>query len=515
MNIGTFQIQSNSTLSASRLNELFGVVKLTHQDIATGISVGDLVFFDSSTNEWEKSFLSTPGGIYIGDNKVVTEGYTNQLSGLTPGKYYFMDDNGDLTTDFGGVYNNIKVGYSMSDTEMLVNIKHIGDSFASERGFGDVVFSTVVGDRDFGFMREGIDYEVSGNTLRLKPNIIYEFNSFDLRTGTTLTVMSEVDRATVLYISCTTTCNIDGHVDLTDINDYGMVHEESYNISIGGTTFTYPGVGNGGIGGYGSSSLRHLGFGSGGHGGGTNIAGNIVNGGTGARGRSFFGSRGNRGSVSSGSGRTGYWEQEGGDAVEGSAGGGGAANLLLEENTNATASATGGYGGNSYGANGSNGSIGVSGSGQWTVFGSASGAGGGGAGGRAGKSGIHFVIKADVITFGGSLNASGTDGQGGGDGGRRRTQGPDWSGHWFSWGGCGGGGGGGGSSGNFYVFYGSSQTVLDNNIILNGGVGGDGGRRPDDGSGNTSGSPVGYKTSGAGSVGINGNDGGIIINSYN
>ena len=111
------------------LQELAGAagvsIKRTGQTIDAGVSVKDCVYYDTGISKWKtagKTNLSLPHGVYVGSNTVILFGYVSGLSGLTAGKVYWMKIDGSLTDNYGEAYQATKVGFSLSTTELLIDI---------------------------------------------------------------------------------------------------------------------------------------------------------------------------------------------------------------------------------------------------------------------------------------------------------------------------------------------------------------------------------------------------------
>lgn len=299
----------------------------------------------------------------------------------------------------------------------------------------------------FGDGSQGSLTVTSGNTVNLALNTKHQFTTVDIQSGGVLSTSSTT--GSVLYILATTSVNIAGTINVSNKVNAG---QNSWSTTIDGVTYSSPSTANGGSGGNSrlfSGGSQGLGFGGGGAGGAWWPGGSTGNGGNGGTPGGFGGSGGGGGGTSS--------RYDGGNGGT-SAGGGGAAF------NNGNGASYGASGGNAYGNNGGNASI-VNGN-----NGSESAGGGGGAGGRAGRAGVHIVIKAPIITIGGSIITSGTAGTNGGNGGSGASDGVDLS---YLTGG-GGGGGGGGNAGNVYVYYDTSYSNTGT-ITISGGIMGFGG----------------------------------------
>ena len=469
-----------TTLSANTLNEAFSSVRLKNQDIEGSVSVGDLVYFSASAQQWGVSESATPTGLYIGSDTIVLKGYAGGLTSLTAGEFYYMNSSGKLTSNSGDAFNNVKVGFSISTTELLVDIDVFGTNSPLERGFGDVVFSTDVGERDFGLMTEGVDYSVSGNTLRLNLNQRYLFRSFELKSGTVLSCSANVSGA-VMHIECTEDCIIDGTVTLNNRANFGN-HPTEWDYNIDGVVYSSPGVAPGGRNtrAYSVSSqyVPTSGYGIGGAGWGTstfNPGGSVSGGKGGSDGSDMQSSNTPWVRTDTSYGATGTWTLDGNDGnTNSSAGGSGYVWLWITDNINRKIRVRSGGGAATYGSNGFD--AGISSLGSGTVTMAYIGHGGGGAGGRASRAGVHFYVKADTINFTGTINTSGTDGQRGGQGGRTGVNSStDSLVMVYSSGfvrGYPGSSGGGGNAGNVYFFY--TTSIVNSGVVTSeGGVGGE------------------------------------------
>lgn len=352
-------------------------------------------------------------------------------------------------------------------------------TFAS--GYGDATdgnlfFSTST--KTYGYLTTPADYNVVGNTLYLKLNRVYDFNSFYLGAGTKLTT-TDVN-GVALYINSTGQIRVDGNIDLNGILLDGNVVVSSWN----GISFAR--VERGGAGGASGDIVAEQGngFGGGGH-----SAGYCFSSCPNQRGRSGgspIGTTGAvvnltlnaNGSLSGYSAPTGY-----------SVGANGSASIYMDAcSGSCTLSVTSGSGGTNYGGNGGNGDYSASGTFGFSVY----AGGGGGAGGIAGKAAPHLYLNGETLTITGKIDTSGTNGGNGGNGGTGKIS----SGVHESMRGSGGGGGGGGNAGNIYLNYISSSNFIGSQFIQNKGLGGTGG------SGSTYGSAIQANNGSDGSNGI-------------
>lgn len=96
-------------------------VRLNKQVLNSSLIVGDLVYFDSITNQWEKSNLLThkPVGMVANliDHTVTFSGRV-ELPGLTRGAFYYATASGTISTE----ESEIKIGYSISTDVILIDI---------------------------------------------------------------------------------------------------------------------------------------------------------------------------------------------------------------------------------------------------------------------------------------------------------------------------------------------------------------------------------------------------------
>ena len=325
-------------------------------------------------------------------------------------------------------------------------------NFGAEiEGFGDgsdgvLVFT--LSTKAFGNLVENTDYRVESNTLYLKTDRIYNFESFNLGSGTQIRSWNPTGKGAVVYIQAINEVIIDGTIYMSFDRSYSNKRGSSVSTSFydGFETISTPGVGSGGRGGAGgntawtsgtSGGSQRYGFGGGGSGGSASID-TRYNGRGGSGGSGGLSPSGGAGGSTSANGYS-Y-------GVSGSnSGGGGGAAALWESGSSGTT--TGGAGSSSRSSEGQQGFSSSSGNDC-----SAAG-GGGGAGGLAGYSGIHFYVKATDIYFTGSILTEGGDGTSGTKGKYGRGE-EDCSGYEIGSGGGGGGaGGGGGNGGNIKFVY--------------------------------------------------------------
>lgn len=343
---------------------------------------------------------------------------------------------------------------------------------------GDLVFTTST--KSYGNLILNQDYQVAGNTLYLYTNRVYQFNNFELGSGTTLTTTNTTGVA--MWIEVLNNATISGLVNLSNIHSTGDTGEV-WNI-YGGSIY-YPGVasgGSGGAGGYancsdgysgtgGATSSQGLGFGGGGSGGGSCAR------------YSTIGSS----SGSGGAGGTGGFSIDSGDYAQvlapfssstgqngtNSGGGSGAGSLASVNGADYIWTYSGGN--SQYGSPGADPIHSPSSSllGNPMVF---ARGGGGGNGGNTGKPGFHFYLASNIINFTGVINTSATSGQNGGNGypNAEALGGGSTLLMAIASGGSGGAGGGAGANaGNISFVY---TSISDSGTkIMNKGLGGAGG----------------------------------------
>ena len=302
---------------------------------------------------------------------------------------------------------------------------------------GELIFTTTT--KSYGNLNTPVDYNVSGETLYLNLNQVYQFTDVIIGIGTTLSSVSS--EGAVLYILANNSVNLSGSVILNDVVDEG---NRSDKFTGDGQNINAPGV----------SGINN-GFGDAGEGGRT-IA---------LYSPDCYGGSGGSGGTPGGSG--GASVSRDGSApycLNGNSGGtssGGSGSANRGNNVACSGTATSGKGGDAYGNNGNAGS---------TSGACSSAGGGGGAGGNAGKSGIHFYVKSENIISTGSINTVGINGGNGGAGGNGACSGGI---HAFANGGDGGSGGGGGNGGDIKFYY--NKLTDSGSETLSSGTGGTGG----------------------------------------
>lgn len=490
--------------------------------------IADTCCFVDASGEWIVSRNASPVGVYDGSGNVVLSGVYESSMVLVPGKFYYMRADGSLTHDPGSAFNGTKIGYSVAVDKLLVDIDIVGTGIPISAGFGDVVFTTVVGERQFSNMVSGVDYVVDGDTLVLNANQLYKFRNFTLGSGTTLSLMydaNSMDAASVLYIECTGDVVLDGFVNLKNRLPPGRYANSS--VSINGRLFNRDinRIGLGGVSVNRGWAKSTTGYGHGGR------AGVNVNRDTGV-GSSGNGVVSDRFSVGVfGAGRTIIWRDSdpvgwnsywfGGSAFEynsrGAPGGGGAEVIVNSADNVRTVQAYGGQSGgfdaDGNGNDGNNGAVNAykrTWGSSWSGDCRAWGEGSGGVGGRCGIPGAHFYVRANSITVTGVVDCSGGNGGNGGNGGRD-CRGLNLSeledgGRFHGYGGYGGSGGGGAGGGDIIFEYYDSYTNVGT-MLVGKGLGGSGGFRPyDTSSSSQSATPIQWvEQEGNGDDGVDGN----------
>ncbi len=340
---------------------------------------------------------------------------------------------------------------------------------------GELVFTTTT--KLYGNMTVNVDYNVTGNTLYLFVDRVYNFTNMNIGSGTIVTLDSSVTSGSMLLIRCTGTATIAGSIRLdppyTSITP-GLQQRTLYNGVWG------PGVANGGSGGAGGDgehggggfgNPQGKGFGGGAGGGGVDIdeVGAAANGGSGGNGDSGNPVDGDGGWASA---SVGFWQSRNGSNGSNTGGGGGAGVLGVYSGDAGEVTAYGGDGGRYTRAT----PVGEDGdsfepSGTRSI--DLAAAGGGGGGGNAGIQGIHFYLYAVVIVFTGVIVTSGSNGQTGGNGGDGLIELEERDAD--AGGGGGGGGAGGGNAGNIIFTYAKITDTGTTTRVF--GLGGGGGAR--------------------------------------
>ena len=351
-------------------------------------------------------------------------------------------------------------------------------------GDGAVIFTT--GTKSYGNLVLNTDYKVSGNTLYLKVDRLFNFTNFTLGSGTVLAPYNPNTKGAVIYIQANDTTTINGTVQSNFASAYnpafGTVVSSTFSSPTGSistpSTSLYGGAGGNAIfgvsyfecnyltGGTWGSNTPKNGYGAGGGGGAScSIFGGYAKGGNG--GDSGVGIIGGTGGATLNPSSFEAFSNDGGNATN--SGGGGGGNFVYEYGTS-----TGGNGGGVYSGAGSFGSA----SAGTETYGHAGAGGGGGAGGAPGYPGLNFYLTSKKIEYHGIINTSGTNGANGGNGadGVVSYGSSICTGSYdvIADGGAGGGGGAGGSSGNIVFRYSEISNSSSTNI-LNKGLGGIGG----------------------------------------
>lgn len=116
------RIEDGLVLTSDNLNINYSSVSIKRQEVDDNVEVGNLVVYDYSQQFWVRAVGEFPVGMYVGDGIIVFSGYVYNLSGLETGSFYWLDEYGDITVNKDDAYDNIKVGYAISDSEMLLSI---------------------------------------------------------------------------------------------------------------------------------------------------------------------------------------------------------------------------------------------------------------------------------------------------------------------------------------------------------------------------------------------------------
>ena len=106
-------------------------VVLSGQTLDAGVSVGHFVYYHVGDSMWKKAGLGTPmgTGVVYGSAEVALFGKVIGISGLTAGKFVYASETaGELSQD---AESNIKIGYAVSASELLVDIKAEGDEIGA------------------------------------------------------------------------------------------------------------------------------------------------------------------------------------------------------------------------------------------------------------------------------------------------------------------------------------------------------------------------------------------------
>ncbi|MDD5551367.1 MAG: hypothetical protein PHS34_08915 [Candidatus Omnitrophica bacterium] len=101
-------------------------VILTAQSCDPALVLKDCVYYNTTNSRWQKaSFTNAPKGVYTANGEVTLFGQKTGLVGLTVGTQY-MDTTGNLTT----IQTQIKIGYAISTTNLLIDIDIQTDDYA-------------------------------------------------------------------------------------------------------------------------------------------------------------------------------------------------------------------------------------------------------------------------------------------------------------------------------------------------------------------------------------------------
>ena len=116
------KIEDGLVLSSSNLNLNYSARLIKRQLVDYTVEIGDMVVYDFYTGKWIKAINTVPIGMYIGKKVIVMSGYVYNLSELVPENFYWIDKYGRITANRSLSYNNIKIGYAISESEMFLSI---------------------------------------------------------------------------------------------------------------------------------------------------------------------------------------------------------------------------------------------------------------------------------------------------------------------------------------------------------------------------------------------------------
>lgn len=101
---------------------------LKRQPVNRYVQVGMMVRYHNDLKEWISAAGNLPTGMYIGNKMIALQGRVTGLSNLVPGSFYWMRSDSFITNTSSQAYKGLKVGYAMSDTELLLDIDVTGDN---------------------------------------------------------------------------------------------------------------------------------------------------------------------------------------------------------------------------------------------------------------------------------------------------------------------------------------------------------------------------------------------------
>lgn len=463
--------RTTSTVQRMRLGCKFGTPgSSTNYYYDESVSGSDLDIYESQMYVQVK-LDSAILNVYVGDELQVTiPSVRKENSTIDEFEQEFTTKQLNLDGDF---FDETNVYVPADATINNATLRVVGGGLSLGDGSdGALVFTTST--KSYGSLTVDVDYTVSGNTLYLNTDQVYQFTSVNIGSGTTLRTNSTT--GSILVIKSTSDMNITGDVNLTNVADEG---DRADSFTTDGIQFNFPGTANGGQGGGNSKASQGNGFGAGGQGGYTGL--------TPCPSDNGYGTTGSTGSSTQGTGGLGATAQltndgcavqSGGASTVGSAGGAGRSQAYLDLiSGSVTVSATGGDGGDAYGSAGTDGDCSVVKGPSFNYITGLTAAGGGGAGGIAGKSGYNILLAGSDVNLSGNIDLSGTDGGDAGNGGKRVECDADGVKTVVFKGGYGGGGGAGGNSGDIFIY---SETLSDTSSnTLTGGTGGTGGQQWD------------------------------------
>jgi len=309
-------------------------------------------------------------------------------------------------------------------TSMQMRYVYTNASFGNSED-GALVFTT--GSKSYGNLVNSTDYNVSGDTLYLRLDRPYNFSTFILGAGTTLSTQSV--NGTAMIIRAKTYLHLNGTANLSGI----LTTSYSAGYSFEGTALKSIYVQTGGNGGHDAYATGGIGSSSGyGGGGAGGSSTSTVIGGSGADGGAPAGNGGAALCYHCGSNFYALRVNGTGGTV-GSAGGSGSAYFDCDCGIGHYYDVCSGTGANSYGGNATP----TGGSGYLCSPPALAGAGG--SGGSKGTAAPNLYLASPIVVFNGIIDLHGLPGNPGGNGTGST--------------GGGGGGGGGGDAGDVIVYY--------------------------------------------------------------
>lgn len=119
------KIENGLILESGVLNYNLHCRLLKRQSVHNYVRVGNLVYYNNSSNQWLISGNNIPQGVYAGNNIVILEGAIYNLENLPTG-YVYMKSDGTLTSNINESFQKIKVGYASNDETLYLNIQLVG-----------------------------------------------------------------------------------------------------------------------------------------------------------------------------------------------------------------------------------------------------------------------------------------------------------------------------------------------------------------------------------------------------